>query len=132
MVRLPMQRTKTDNLASESAYPVICPLPMEFGPYELINVSKKVYIFYICFLFRRVCMSLKNSIAPRTSSFVIHVPKKKPKIWKLTMRYLVFLHMDRLGQVEHQVVLSIESTDTAKNISIVGFCWNITQVCFII
>ena len=76
-------------------------------------------------------MSLKNSTAPRTSSFVIHVRKKKLKILKFAPRYPVFLHMDLLGQVEHQVVLSIELTNTAKNISIVGFCWNINQVCFI-
>ena len=39
MIRLPLQKTKTDHAVAESAYPVIVPLPMEYGPYELLNVS---------------------------------------------------------------------------------------------
>ena len=73
-------------------------------------------------------MNSKSSTAQVTSFSVIHARKKKPKILKSTTRDVVFLLMDLLGQVEHQVVLLIELTNIARNIWIVGFFWNINQV----
>ena len=96
LVRLPLQKTKTDHATADAAYPVICPLPMEFGPYELINVSLN-YSYIFNGFFRLCYMSWRSPMMVKQSFSGTQRRRKLLVMKRLIMNELVFIIKDQHG-----------------------------------